>query len=132
MLREDVVSCSMSGVDVKTAAKESRKRQREEKERKVKMRYEERMTKGFNETDGELSSLISNLKSEEDEEYQSTQTQPSTPSTSTDSTTACASSSKKKFKNNFQSPEVVGSSQTVELYLLPELLHRRLAMTFQK
>ncbi len=114
MQREDVFSCSMTGVDVKTAAKESRKRQREEKERKVKMRYEERMTKGFNETEGELSSLTSNSESEEDEEYQPTQTQPCTPttSTSTDSTPG-ASSSKKKVKNIFQSPEVVGALDRV-------------------
>ncbi|KAK0053559.1 hypothetical protein Bpfe_017019 [Biomphalaria pfeifferi] len=78
------------------------------------MRYEERMTKGFNETEGELSSLTSNSESEEDEEYQPTQTQPCTPttSTSTDSTPG-ASSSKKKVKNIFQSPEVVGALDRV-------------------
>jgi hypothetical protein len=117
MQREDVFSCSMSGVDVKTAAKESRKRQREEKERKVKMRYEERLTKRINETECELSSLPSSSESEQDEEYQATQTQSCTDYTPTTSTatdsTACASSSRKKFKNIFQSTEVVGALDRV-------------------
>ena len=135
MHREDVFSCSMSEVDVKTVIKESRKRQQEEKERKMKMRYEENMTEGINQTECELSSLTPNLESEEDEEYQPTQTMTCTPTIST--TTACASSLKKKFMNIFQSPEVVGpwiafAPQTVELSLLSELLHRRFAMTFQK
>ena len=68
--REDVFSCFMSGVYVKTAAKKSRMRN-ERKKRKVKMRYEEHMTKGINETEGELSLLTSSSKSEEDK-YQPT------------------------------------------------------------
>src|SRR5688572_28989116 len=52
MQRECVFSSSMSGVDSKTAAKESGKRQRQEKERIVKVKYEERKTKGISETEG--------------------------------------------------------------------------------
>ena len=65
------------------------------------------MTKAYNEREGELSLLASSSESEEGEEYQPTQTQPFTPTTSTSTdSTACASSSIKKFKDIFQSPEV--------------------------
>jgi len=85
----------------RSRCKDSSKRKQDEAtrgRRKVKMRYEKRTTKGFNETEGELSSLTSNSESEEDEEYQPTQTQPCRPTTSTSTdSTACASSLKKEI-----------------------------------
>lgn len=65
MQKQDVFSCSMSGVDLKTTAKECRKRQRLDKEYMVKVRCAERETKCKNEDSSEISWLSSD-ESEED------------------------------------------------------------------
>jgi len=110
MQRQDVFSCSMTGVDLETAAKEARKRQRQEKESMTKVRYSQRRTEEMrtNEAEGDLSSLSSSHESEVDDEY--------TPSTSTAATTGSSTSSAaKKSKNIFQSPEVTGALDRVGL-----------------
>ena len=104
--REDVFSSSMSGIDLKTAAKESRKRKRLDKESKVKVKYTKRETKAINDAGGEFFSSSSEHDTVEDDEYK--------PSTSATSATS-ASSSKKRVKNIFQSPEVVGALDRVGL-----------------
>lgn len=55
---------------LKTAAKESRQRQQQEKDRIVKVKYKECTPKGISETEGELSAFTSSQESEEDDEYQ--------------------------------------------------------------
>jgi len=57
--RQNVFSCSMGGIDLQTAGKECRKRQRKEKEALVRARYEKRQTKAINSALSEFSSAPS-------------------------------------------------------------------------
>ena len=109
MQRLDVFSCSIAGADLQTAAKEARKRQREEKKSLAKVKYSERQAGAMHENEavGDLSSLSSH-ESEAEDEY--------VPSTSPAAMTASSTSlGTKKSKNIFQSLEVTGALDRVNL-----------------
>lgn len=97
--RENVFSCSMSGIDIKTTAKESRKRQQQMKEGMVKKRYDQRENK----TTEAMSeqSVTSSDESGSGNEYKPM--------------ASASSSTRKRSKNIFKVPEVVCALDRVGL-----------------
>ena len=107
MQREDVFSYSMGSADQITAAKENRKRQREEKAIMKKIRYDEREQKITRAAaTAELSSTSSSQESSNDE-YQP----PASMSVDVDT----IFSQGKRSKNVFQDPRLVGALDRVNL-----------------
>jgi hypothetical protein len=102
--REDIFSCSISGIDQIAFEKESRKRQLEERKMATKARYEEWEKTAMIGATAELSSTASSQESQSEDEYRPSKTAPDV-----------APSKPKQSKNIFMSPEVVGALDRVNL-----------------
>ena len=103
MQREDVFSCSIAGTDATKSGIEDRRGKREKQMAALKRRYDERESKVQGAVAAFSSSSTASEESQSEDEYR--------PSTSACTTVPPA----KRPKNIFQSPEVVGALDRVNL-----------------